>query len=237
MSASLVLHIAGVSKTYGGLRPLRIDELRVSAGDRVALLGLDQAMAEVLVNLITGAAVPDQGALTVFGRPTTAIAGAEEWLAVVDRFGIVSERAVLLEGLTAIQNLSLPFTVEIEPPSAEVRARASALAREAGLSEAEWDAPVGALAALSRTRLRIARAIALDPAILVLEHPTATVGPEEGPVLARLVASIAARRKLTIVAITADRAFGEALGARTLTLDPASGRLADRRGWFGLRGR
>src|SRR5581483_4999910 len=155
VSASLVLHIAGVSKTYGGLRPLRIDELRVSAGDRVALLGLDQAMAEVLVNLITGAAVPDQGALTVFGRPTTAIAGAEEWLAVVDRFGIVSERAVLLEGLTAIQNLSLPFTVEIEPPSAEVRARASALAREAGLSEAEWDAPVGALAALSRTRLRI----------------------------------------------------------------------------------
>ena len=69
-----VLEFAGVSKAYGGLRPLRIAELRVAAGDRVAILGLDQPTAEVFVNLATGATLPDAGAVSVFGRDTKAMA-------------------------------------------------------------------------------------------------------------------------------------------------------------------
>ena len=60
-----------MSKEYGGLRPLRIAELRVAAGERVAILGFDQPSAEVFVNLATGATLPDAGEVSVFGRATS----------------------------------------------------------------------------------------------------------------------------------------------------------------------
>jgi len=169
-----VLEFTGTSKAYGGLRPLRIAELRVAADDRVALLGFDQPSAEVFVNLATGATLPDAGEVRVFGRPTAAIDDSADWLATVDRFGIVSERAVLLDALTVIQNLAMPFTLEIEPPPADVLARAEGLAREVGLAEESWERPVAQLDAAGWLRVRFGRAIALDPAILLLEHASAS---------------------------------------------------------------
>ncbi len=111
-------------------------------------------MAETFVNLVTGATLPDRGVVTIFGRPTSSIDDSAEWLAVVDRFGIVSERAVLLDALSVIQNLSIPFTLEIEPPPDDVRERAAALAREVGLEEHDWSRPVADLDAAGRLRLR-----------------------------------------------------------------------------------
>src|SRR5919197_2234098 len=137
-----ILTLAGVCKHYGGLRPLRIQQLTVAAGEQVALLRLDRPSAEVFVNLVTGAMLPDAGQVTLFGQPTSAIADGAAWLAIVDRVGIVSERAVLLDQLTVVQNLAMPFTLDIEPPSAGVARRAATLASEVGLLEAAWDRPV-----------------------------------------------------------------------------------------------
>ncbi len=127
----------------------------------------------MFVNLVTGASLPDRGDVRLFGRSTAAIADSADWLTVVDRFGIVSARAVLLEALTVVQNLAMPFTLEVDPPSAEVRERAVALAAEVGLPDATLDRPVGELDAGGRSRVRFGRALALDPAIVVFEHPTA----------------------------------------------------------------
>src|SRR5471030_1638006 len=113
-----------MSKDYRGLRPLRIAGLTIAADDQIALLGFDQVSAEVFINLATGATLPDAGEIRVFGRPTSAIADSADWLATVDRFGIVSERAVLLDQLTVVQNLAMPFTLAVEPPSDEVRVKA-----------------------------------------------------------------------------------------------------------------
>jgi ABC-type transporter Mla maintaining outer membrane lipid asymmetry ATPase subunit MlaF len=229
-----VLEFAGTSKTYGGLRPLRIGELRVHAGDSVALLGFDQPTAEVFVNLATGATLPDAGEVSIFGLPTRAIEDSADWLATVDRFGIVSERAVLLEGLTVIQNLAMPFTLEIEPPPDAVRLRAEALARDVGLPEASWTRPVGELGPVGLLQVRVGRAIALDPAIVLLEHASARLPRGETAPLGTAIRGVAARRRFAILALSADEAFANAVAARVLTLEPATGRLKERRrGWFG----
>jgi ABC-type transporter Mla maintaining outer membrane lipid asymmetry ATPase subunit MlaF len=228
-----VLELSDVSKDYQGLRPLRIERLVVGPADSVAIVGLDRVTAEVFVNLVTGATVPDRGEVKLFGRATSAIADSADWLAVVDRFGIVSERAVLLDGLSVIQNLSMPFTLEIEPPPDDVRVRAEELAREVELNESTWMRPLGELDRPSRARARLARALALDPGILLLEHPTADLPPADGVAFGRHVRQIAARRRAAIVAATADPAVAAAVATRVLTLDPATGRLAARRrGWF-----
>lgn len=230
-----VLELTGVSRDYRGLRPLRIESLTVAAGEQIAILGLDQATSEVFVNLATGATVPDRGEVKVFGRPTSEIADSADWLALVDRFGIVSERAVLLDGLSVIQNLSMPFTLEIEPPPAPVQARAEALAREVRLPPDTWARPLGELDPTSRVRVRLGRALALDPAIVLLEHPTATLTRADRRPMGRHMREVAARRNIAVVAATADEEFAAAVATRVLTLDAATGRLAERRGWFRRR--
>src|SRR5262249_14368867 len=133
-----VVQVSDLTKGYRGLRPLRIHDLVVVAGESVAIVGLDAASAEVFVNLVTGATLPDAGTIRVFDRPTSAIADGDEWLTSLDRVGIDTERAVLLDQLTVIQNLAMPFTLEIEPPPEEVRERAELMAVEVGLPPPAW---------------------------------------------------------------------------------------------------
>jgi ABC-type polar amino acid transport system ATPase subunit len=234
---SVALEFDGISKNYGGLRPLRIADLRIAAGEHVALLGVDRPGGEVLVNLATGQTLPDAGEVRVFGRPTSAISDSADWLATVDRFGIVSGRAVLLDQLTAIQNLAMPFTLQIEPPPDDVRARAESLAREVGLPEASWTTPLVHMDAQAAVRIRLGRAIALDPGVLLLEHISATVAREHVARLGADIRTVAATRGAALLAVTGDQAFARAVASRVLTLEPGTGRLkADRAaGWFRSR--
>lgn len=222
-----ILDIAGVSKQYGALRPLRIERLQVSAGDQLALIGFDQPAAEVLIDVVTGAALPDTGSVVVFGDPTSAIADSDTWLASLDRFGIVTDRSAILEPFTVIQNLAVPFSLDIEPPPSDIRAKAIALAREVHIAEDTWDRPCHDLSPLARIRLRLARALALDPPLLILEHPSATI--ERGDVVAfgREVRALGLRRRLTAITLTMDRELAGAAATRTLTLEPATGRLKE----------
>lgn len=230
-----ILDLHDVSKDYRGLRPLRIERLEVGPGEPVAILGLDQVTAEVFVNLVTGATLPDRGDVKLFGQSTGSIRDSAEWLALVDRFGIVSERAVLLDGLSVIQNLSLPFTLDIEPPSEDVGARAAALAREVELPESGWARPVAELERTERVLVRLARAIALDPAIVVLEHPSADVPRAAIVSLASRIRAVAERRGAAVLTATADEHFASLVARRVLRLDQATGRLTERRGWFRQR--
>jgi ABC-type polar amino acid transport system ATPase subunit len=227
---SAVIELAGVSKDYHGLRPLRIDRFALGAGEHVAVLGLDQPMAATLFDLITGAALPDRGDVKMFGRTSASIADGADWLAVVDRFGIVSERAMLLDQLTVLQNLALPFTLELDPPTAETAARAIRLGREVGLADADWQRAVAALDAEGRLRLRVARALALDPDVLLLEHANAALPPPAVERAGAAIRQVAAARKCALLAATADPRFAAAVAARVLTFEPATGRLRQRRG-------
>jgi ABC-type polar amino acid transport system ATPase subunit len=231
-----ILTILGLSKDYHGLRPLRIQQFTLRAAERVALLGFDRPSAELFVNLVTGATLPEAGSVTVFGRATSTIADSAEWLAIVDRFGIVSDRAVLLDHLSVIQNLALPFTLDIEPPAAEVGRRAAALAAEVGLADARWEQRVADLDAAGHARVRLARALALDPAVLLLEHVSAGMEGDAARALAGDIRVVSTARGAALVALTADERFAHAVASRVLTLDPATGRLSERRrGWLSRR--
>jgi len=232
-----VLELSGVVKDYRALRPLRIEHLAVQPGEQVAVVGVDQPAAEVLVNLVTGAVLPDRGEVVAFGRATADIGSGDEWLVTVDRFGIVSERAVLLEALSVVQNVAVPFTLEIEPPTPEIRARAERLAAEVGLPAEVADRPVGELGPEMRARVRLARGLALDPGVLLFEHPTVGLSRSDVHLLARQIRDVGRRRRVASLILTADLAFATAAATRALTLDPASGRLTDagRRWWFSRR--
>jgi ABC-type transporter Mla maintaining outer membrane lipid asymmetry ATPase subunit MlaF len=233
-----VLELSAVIKDYRGLRPLRIDYLAIEPGEQLAVLGFDRPSAEVLINLITGTTLPDRGDIRAFGQSTAAIRDSAEWMAFVDRFGLVTERAVLLDALSVVQNLAVPFSLDIEPPGDDVRSRAVALALEVGLDEAVWDRRVADLDATSRARVRLGRALALDPSVVLFEHPSATIPRAEIGALGRGMRAVVERRGVAAVTLTADRDFAAAVAGRVMALDPSTGRLArSGGGWLTRLGR
>jgi ABC-type transporter Mla maintaining outer membrane lipid asymmetry ATPase subunit MlaF len=220
-----VLEVRQLQKQYGALRPLRLQELRVDRNTIVALIGLDAAAAEVFVNLVTGATLPDTGEVQVFGLATAAITDGDEWLRTLDRFGILSDRAALLEDLTVAQNLAMTFTLDIDPIDPDVGSRVDALASDVGL-EPEWrDRPARELDAAGKLRVRLGRALALAPDLLVLEHPTATLRREDVEAFAGLLRRLAAAHGFAAVAVTADEEFAAAVTRHVLRLRPADGAL------------
>ncbi len=228
-----VLEIRNIRKHYQSLRPLRLSGLSVADGERVALSGLDAGAAELLVNLVTGASLPEEGEIRVFGRSTAAIADGDEWIASLDRFGIVSDRAVLLEGSTLEQNLAMPFTLAIDAIPPEVAAQVAAVAGQCGIPASALPQVCGELPAPLRMRAHLARAVALAPALLLLEHPTAKMPEGDRRAFAADVVRVTEARRLAAVIMTNDEAFARAVAPRHLRLNAATGELVPlRRGWF-----
>jgi ABC-type transporter Mla maintaining outer membrane lipid asymmetry ATPase subunit MlaF len=225
------LELTGVVKDYRGLRPLRIADLSVEAGDRVAIAGLDRAAAEVFVDLVNGALLPDAGVVRVLGRATADITEGDDWLTWLDAFGILTPRAVLLEGSTLAQNLALPLSLDFDPMPPGLRAQVEALAAEVELPVERLDRPIGDLPTVVRLRAHLAKALALGPKVLLLEHPTLSIDAADVPPFADTVRRVAEARRLTLVALTEDAAFADVVATRAYKLNGGTGALTSTRGW------
>ena len=223
MSDHALVEFIGVVKQFNALRPLRLTDLRVGPGAIVSLHGPDALAAEVLVNLMTAAMRPDEGEVRLFGRSTADFDDYEGWLAMLDGLGLVSERAVLLQQCTVAQNLALPLTLEIEPIRAEILPRVVALATEVGIPPEALETPVREATPEVVQRVRLGRALALDPRLVVAEHPSATLPRPAVEPFARDLARIVTARGAGLLALSADREFIRAVGGTSLTLDAKSG--------------
>lgn len=230
-TAAPLFSFAGVVKPYGVSEPLRITRLDFAPGDRLVLSGLDALAGEMFMHVLTGAALPETGRVEVFGRATSEIATDTEWLTALDRFGLVSNRAVLLDQSTIAQNLALPLTLSIDPMSSDVRAQVDRMAADVGLSADRLDHLAGTMTVEERMRAHLARAIALAPDVVLLEHPTVTLG-DGGAAFGETLRALGEARGLAWLAISDDEAFARASGGRTLRLNPSTGDLRPAGGFW-----
>jgi putative ABC transport system ATP-binding protein len=221
-----LLDIRLLVKDYQGLRPLRVRELSVSPGRVLSLAGFDAAAAEIFVHLVTGAALPDEGDISLFGTNTRHIQDAEAWLHSLDGLGLVSHRAVLVDMLTVLQNVAMPLTLEVDPIPGDMRPQVEALAQEAGIAESLWDRPLGHVDAETNLRVRLARAVAPQPKLIVAEHPSAGLPRDAVPRIAEHLATMARARNAALLTLTADPEWVSRIGGDVLTLSPATGELA-----------
>jgi len=226
VSAGPILQLRDVTQEYGGLRPLRIKSLDLRAGQRLAILGLDQGAGEVLVNLLTGATTPRTGEVRAFGRATTEIPDSDAWLEALRQYGLLGVRTVLVEQLTVEQNLAIPLTLDVEPMPEALRTRMRALGAEVGLGASALDRRPPELGPLDLQRVRLGRALALDPQVLLAEHPTAPLERGDAEQFARDIS-----RAMAAVFITADRAFAQQAADEIVMLKPATGELMSAVGW------
>lgn len=220
-----LLDIAGLTKDYQGLRPLRVARLSVTSGDVIVLGGIDAIAAQTLVHLITGATLPDAGDVMLFGQNTRAITDADAWLASLDGVGMVTARGILIEAFSVLQNIAMSYTLDVDPIDPRVVPQAGEVARSVGIDPSLFDAPAGKVPLDVQMRVHLARSLALDPRLLIAEHPSASLPRDTVAAFGADLARAAQSRGLALLAITADDVFAKSVGGRRLELAGATGEL------------
>ncbi|WFR65797.1 ATP-binding cassette domain-containing protein [Curtobacterium flaccumfaciens] len=172
-----VLGISGVGKNFGAVRALRDIDLSVQAGEIVALLGDNGAGKSTLMNIICGSNTPDEGEIRVSGQPMSGLADAKR-LGV----GVVYQDLALAPHLSLTENLFLGNELRRGPwlDRKRMHAEARAAIEKLGISTLrDVRLPVGSLSGGQRQVLAVARAMKWASDLILLDEPTAALGPKQ----------------------------------------------------------
>ncbi len=203
-----ILEIEGLRKTFAAtdedqvpVRALRGFDLRVGDGEFVALMGPSGCGKSTVLNLIAGLDIPTDGTISIGGESISGL--SEDDLAQMRRrhVGIVFQFFNLLEGMSALENVTLPAVVAGRSrKDAETRARD--LLDLLGIADKSDKAP-GVLSGGQRQRLSIARALANEPTLLLADEPTGSLDSAGGEEVLELFRRLHAGGQ-TIVLVTHD---------------------------------
>jgi ribose transport system ATP-binding protein len=188
MTATIALRLEGVSKSFGAVQALTGVSFHVAAGEIHALVGENGAGKSTLMGVAAGTVTPDAGTVEIAGtrlQSSSAVEAEELGLAVV------YQDPALVADLTVEENLWLAVPPGRRSSFRERRAWAHRQLERVGLV-VELGARVNELVPGQRQLLEIAKALALEPRVLILDEPTESLGAEEVERLFGLVRDLAA---------------------------------------------
>jgi branched-chain amino acid transport system ATP-binding protein len=208
-----VLELQQVGRRYGELRAVDGVTLAVDAGARHAVIGPNGAGKSTLFHLISGTVRPTSGRVRFAGKDVTRWGPHRR-----TRLGIgrTFQHSSLFDGLPARENVAIAAQRElghshnlVVPTGrfADVAARSEELLTLVGLGDL-GDAEVGSLSYGHRRQLEVALALATQPALLLLDEPTAGMSREEAQRFLQLIASLPAELTIMIVEHDMDVVFG-----------------------------
>jgi phospholipid/cholesterol/gamma-HCH transport system ATP-binding protein len=219
-----VIQLSHVSKSYGGHRVLDDLSFEVHRGRAFCLLGRSGTGKSVTLKHIVGLVKPDHGSVLVEGKDVT-ILPRRELNQLRKRIGFLFQNAALFDSITVGENVAFPLRRHTRLPEREVRERARARLAEVGL-EHEYEKMPAALSGGMRKRAGLARAMALDPAVLLVDEPSAGLDPITAGEIDRLLIERKAKSDVTLVVVTHNIPSARAIGDELALLD--GGRLVAR---------
>jgi ABC-type polar amino acid transport system ATPase subunit len=193
-----VVSLAGVQLRRGGRLVLRDVHLAAQAGEVVALMGLSGSGKTTLLRLLARLETPDAGEI------------------VAPPAGLVFQFHFLFEHLSALDNVCLALVHVQRLPRADAEARARRLLEELGVGH-RADALPRHLSGGEAQRVAIARALAVDPPVLLLDEPTASLDPARRADLAGALRRLAQAGR-TLILTSHDDDFVRAAATRLLVL-------------------
>jgi len=188
-----MIEVQGVSKSYGAVVAMRGVTLRAAAGERLCIVGPSGSGKTTLLRLIAGLEVPDGGRIIIGGRPASD--PAIRVPAHARGVGLVFQSLALWPHMTARRHIEYVLD---SAPSRQRRARAIELLDQVHLADRR-DAYPWQLSGGEQQRLAIARALATQPQILLLDEPFSSLDFNLRNEVARLVFSLAGALKMTVL--------------------------------------
>ena len=226
------LTVSGVTKRFGGLTAVNHVSLIAEAGTILSVIGPNGAGKTTFFNILTGIYAPDEGTIH-FGD--TEITGKKSDAIAALGIGRTFQNIRLFSGMTVLENVLVGHHNQIKtnylsailhlPSFAAKERRAETRARELlaymGLSD-RADSLASSLPYGDQRRLEIARALALEPSLLLLDEPAAGMNPQETEALKKLVLALKNDLGLTIVLIEHDMSMVMSLSDRITVLEYGS---------------
>ena len=187
-------------------------DLEVEQGSFVAVEGPSGSGKTTLLGLLAGLEPPDEGSISVLGHDLARLSGAERARLRQRRIGIVFQSFGLIASLSVVDNVGLPLLLA-GIPDGERRTRALGVLEEVGLASAAASR-VDELSGGERQRVGVARALAIEPALILADEPTGSLDEDNAAGVLVLLRDAVRRRRASLVLVTHD---------------PASAALADHR--------
>jgi putative ABC transport system ATP-binding protein len=188
----------------GGFR-LRIPELRVERGARVAVIGPSGSGKTTLLHLVAGIAAPRAGRVVTDGVEVTGLDDAARRAFRIRRIGLVFQEFELLEYLNVLDNILLPYRIHpalrLDPA---VRERARALARSVGIGD-KLGRFAERLSQGERQRVAVCRALLAEPPLLLADEPTGNLDPANKDRVLDILLDHARQSGATLLTVTHDR--------------------------------
>jgi phospholipid/cholesterol/gamma-HCH transport system ATP-binding protein len=206
-----MVEIGELRKSFGEENILNGISLSVARGETVAVLGRSGTGKSVLLKLLVGLQAPDSGSIQIAGQEITGLerAALNE---VRKKVGFLFQQAALYDSLTVEENVDFPLSRHAGLTVAERKDKVRELLASVGIDEASFGKMPAEISGGMQKRVGLARALALDPEILLLDEPTAGLDPITAAEIAQLILDLKKQRGITAVVVTHD-----IRGARTFS--------------------
>jgi len=214
-----MLEIDSVSVRFGRQPVLRDISLQIPAGETLVILGESGCGKTVLLKTLIGLVRPTEGDIRFEGQSLGEM-NDRRLASIRTRYGFVFQNAALFDSLTIADNIAFPLREHTRLDEAEIATIVESLLAEVGLPRSAARKKPVQLSGGMRKRAGLARALALDPPLVLYDEPTTGLDPIMTDVISELILRVRNREGVTSVVVTHDMNTARKVADRIIMLYP-----------------
>lgn len=221
MAEALCIEAKGLTRRFsadhGSLTILADLDLRVPVGQSVAVVGASGIGKSTLLHILGALDRPDAGKVFLNGRDVFALPDAQLSQFRNRNVGFVFQFHHLLPGFTALENTAMPARISGMDKS-QAKGKALTVLKRVGMSH-RLNHRVGELSGGEQQRVAVARALVMDPPLLLADEPTGNLDVKTGSLIHELLCELNAERRMTMVVVTHNMHLAEMMQRQVTVSD------------------
>ncbi len=214
--ANPMIRLVDVHMSFGPLRVLRGVSLDLYHGQAAVIVGPSGTGKSVLLKIIVGLIKPDRGQVFFENKRIDRL-GEAELVEVRKKIGMLFQMGALFDSMNVEKNICFPLVQHTDMTADQMRQRCARALRLVGLEGIESKMP-SELSGGQRKRVALARAVVLEPSIVLYDEPTTGLDPIRSDVINELISSLCKRLGITTVVVTHDMASANKIADRMIML-------------------
>ena len=211
------IRTTNLCKAFGNQTVLNCVDLQVLRGETLVVLGRSGTGKSVLLRLLIGLQQPDSGSIQVLGREITGLP-ENPLYEIRKKVGFVFQNSALYDSLTVAENVEFPLKYHGQMTAGQRRSRAIEILTQVGMEEAAAKMPTDISGGMKK-RVGLARALALEPDIMLYDEPTAGLDPITAGEINELILKLQKERAMSSIVVTHEIRSAETIADRVALLN------------------